>query len=298
MVYPPPHLLLNPAAGRGRAGKRLQRILGHLRQAGINPVVHESNRAGDLESTARELAADDVTLLVAGGDGSVHELVNGLLAAGAQTPFGVIPAGTGNDFAKAAEIPLDWETATRLLAERVASATPPRRVDAGRMNDRYFANGAGIGFDGTVNRIARSYRRPMGDLVYLLAVMRALADGVATPRMRISSDELLWDAPLTLASIANGRWVGGMFLIAPAADHADGELDLTIAGPVTRRRVLRLLPKLTQGTHVDEPEIRHWQVRQLDIEADAPVASHLDGEVQPLGRHFSIEILPGALRLI
>lgn len=299
MRHAPLHLLVNPSAGRGRAAKRLSRILQHLQQAGLKPVVHQSTGLGDIEAEARVLAGADGTLLVAGGDGSVHELINGILAAGAATAFGVIPVGTGNDFAKAAEIPLDWETATRLLADRLASNATPRPVDAGRMNGRFFANGAGIGLDATVTRRVLAYRWPGGDMVYLRAILRTLAQGVPAPRLRIQGEELLWDGPLTLANMANGPWIGGMFHIAPGADHADGRLDLTVAAaPLRRRRILELLPKLVKGTHLEEPEIHRWPVTRLTVEADEPVASHLDGEAQPLTTHFEIEILPGALHLV
>ncbi len=298
MADAPLHLLINPAAGRGRAGRRLARILFHLQQAGLRTDVHLSIGPGDLEAKARVLLADDVILLVAGGDGSVHELANAVLAVRPEARIGVIPVGTGNDFAKAAGIPLDWETATRLLADRLAGGVRARSVDAGRMNERYFTNGAGIGLDAVVTRLAHSYAWRIGELVYLVAILRTLADGVPTPDLRIRSDELLWDGPLTLANAANGPWVGGMFNIAPAADHADGELDLLIAGPVNRRRILALLPKLMQGRHVDEPEIRHWRVKSLTIESNEPVASHLDGEVQPLATRFEIAVLPGALHLV
>jgi diacylglycerol kinase (ATP) len=291
------HLLINPAAGRGRAGKRLARILVHLQKAGLKAAVHLSTGPGDIEARARALLVEDATLLVAGGDGSVHELANAVLNVRRDARIGVIPVGTGNDFAKAAGIPLDWEAATRLLADRLAGGAPLRRVDAGRMNDRYFANGAGIGLDATVTRVAHSYSWRIGELVYLAAILRTIAAGVPTPRLRITSDELLWDGPLTLANAANGPWVGGMFNIAPSADHADGVLDLLVAGPVDRRRILALLPKLVLGKHVDEPEIRHWRVKSLIVESEAPVASHLDGEVQPLAKRFEIAILPGALNL-
>jgi diacylglycerol kinase (ATP) len=299
MRHAPLHLLVNPSAGRGRAAKRLSGILQHLQQAGLKPVVHQSTGLGDIEAEAKVLAGAEGTLLVAGGDGSVHELVNGILGAGATTPFGVIPVGSGNDFAKAAEIPLDWEAATRLLADRLASNATPRPVDAGRMNGRFFANGAGIGLDATVTRRVLAYRWPGGDVLYLRALLRTLAHGVPAIRLRIRNDELLWDGPLTLANIANGAWIGGMFHIAPHAGHADGQLDLLVAAaPLKRRRVLKLLPKLVKGTHLDEPEVHHWTVTRLSVESDQPVASHLDGEVQPLTTQFEIEVLPGALRLV
>ena len=294
-----PALFLNPIAGRGRAKRRLPRILELLEAAGIHVEVHQSTDVGDLENQVREAVGSGTTqLIVAGGDGSVHEAVNGIMAADGGAALGVIPVGTGNDFAKAAGIPLDWEAATTLLARRVADGAHPRSIDLGRMNDRWFANGAGIGLDAKVTQIARSYRWPVGDLVYLAAIFRAMLDGIATPEILIESDELPWDGPLTLANVSNGPWVGGMFHIAPMANNEDGILELLIAAPVSRGRILQLLPKLMRGTHMDETEIVHASVRRVRLSASAAVPSHLDGEVQPLRTDFDIEILPGALELL
>jgi diacylglycerol kinase (ATP) len=177
-----PALFLNPIAGRGRAKRRLPRILALLEETGIHVVVHQSVAAGDLERQVREAVTGGATqLIVAGGDGSIHEAVNGIMAAGGGAALGIVPVGTGNDFAKAAGIPLDWEAATALLARRITDGAPPRSVDLGRMNDRWFANGAGIGLDARVTKIARSYRWPVGDLVYLVAIFHAMLEGIATP---------------------------------------------------------------------------------------------------------------------
>ena len=293
------HLFLNPTAGRGRAGRREKRIAALLRAGGLDVEVHASTGVGDLEARVRTLVERGVQrVVVAGGDGSVHEATNGILLGGGEAALGVVPSGTGNDFAKACEVPLDWEHATRLLADRIAAGQVGRAVDVGRMNGRYFANGAGIGFDARVTQIARSYRMPIGDFVYLLAIFRAMVEGIATPRMRLVSDDVIWDGPLTLANIANGPWVGGMFQIAPMADNSDGRFDLMIAAPVSRTRILMLLPTLMTGTHVGEPEIIHESVTRLIVEADEPVVSHLDGELQQPQRHFEIELLPDALRLL
>ena len=293
------HLFLNPTAGRGRAGKRERRIVELLGGSKLPVELHRSSDVGDLEAKIRRhVEAGQSLIVVAGGDGSVHEATNGILGAGGAASLGVVPTGTGNDFAKACDIPLDWEHAVRLLADRIAAGQEARRVDVGRMNDRYFANGAGIGFDARVTKIAHSYRMPIGDLVYLLAIFRGMAEGIATPRMRIMADDLVWDGPLTLANIANGPWEGGMFHIAPMASNGDGQFDLMIAGPVSRRRILTLLPTLMSGKHIEEKEIMHRRVRQLTIEAEEPVLSHLDGEIQPPLRHLEISLLPGALRLL
>lgn len=293
------HLFLNPTAGRGRAAKRAQRIVELLSKPGDPVEVHMSQAVGNLEEQVRQHVENGgQRVVVAGGDGSIHEAANGILRGGGDAALGVIPSGTGNDFAKACGIPLNWEQATSLLADRIYAGAMPRRVDIGRINDRYFANGAGIGFDAKVTQIARSYRMPVGDLVYLLAILRAMVDGIATPHMRITADETIWDGPITLANVANGPWIGGMFHIAPEARNDDGVFDLLIAAPVSRARILTLLPKLVSGTHLQENEIVHKAVDRLVVECSEPVASHLDGEVQPLQERFEIELLAGALHLL
>ena len=141
-------------------------------------------------------------------------------------------------------------------------------------------------------------RLPIGDFVYLLAVFRGLWEGIATPDVSIRFGDSSFDGALTLANFANGPWVGGMFHIAPMARNDDGLLDLVFAEAVTRRRIMRLLPKILQGTHIDEPEVTWSPIRKCELVATEPVPSHLDGEIQPLQTHFSIEILSGALRLL
>ena len=166
------------------------------------------------------------------------------------------------------------------------------------MNDRYFANGAGIGFDAKINRIARQYRLPIGDLVYLLAVFKGVYDGVITPSVSMRFDGREVAGPVTLANISNGPWVGGMFHIAPGARNDDGEFDLVYADPVSRWRVFSLLPKLIRGSHYEAPDIHTARITRFELKTDEALPSHLDGEVQPLQTEFRIELLPGALRVI
>ena len=270
-----------------------------MEQSGAKVVVHESADVGDLEAQVRsELSGGMEQIIVAGGDGSVHEAINGIMLSGRDAALGLIPTGTGNDFAKAAQIPLDWEAATSLLARRIADHARPRKIDLGIMNDRYFANGAGIGLDAKVTEIARSYRWPIGDAVYLFAIFRTMIDEIATPAIEIESDNLRWHGPVTLVSVSNGPWIGGMFHIAPMAANDDGKLELLIAAPVTRRRIMQLLPKLMKGEHMNQPEITHASVRKVTIRASEPLPSHLDGEIQPMQSSFDIELLPDALHLL
>jgi len=292
-------LFINPTAGRGRAGRRAESICRLLADGGVACEEIHSTAVGDIEYKVFAAAtAGAERIIVAGGDGSVHEAVNGILRSASQTAIGVIPLGTGNDFAKACSIPLHWEHATRLLADRIGNDIPLRYIDAGRMNDRYFANGAGIGFDAKINHIARSNRLPLGDLVYLVAVFQGVWDGVITPGVRMRYDSTKYDGPVTLVEVCNGASVGGMFQIAPMARNDDGFLDLVFVKPVGRLRIFALLPRLMRGSHISAPEVTCARVNSVELIAEGPVPSHLDGENQPLQTEFQIEILKRSLAIL
>ncbi len=292
-------LFVNPTAGQRRARRVLPSLVELLKTNGIEHRVVESEAGGDLEKKVRDtVAAGTTQLLVAGGDGSIHEAVNGILQGGSGAELGIIPVGRGNDFAKACSIPPHWEDAALLLADRLKNAMPARPVDIGRMNGRYFANAAGIGFDARVTSIARRVRLPIGDLVYLVALIRGLWGGVGTWQVSASFNEKRYEGPVTLVNISNGPWVGGLFNIVPSALNHDGELDLLVLKPVSRFRVLSLLAKLLGGNHMHEPEVAHARIQACEIETLEPVPSHLDGEVQPPQTRFQIELKASALPLL
>ncbi len=295
----PVPLVFNPTAGRGRAGRLAAVISASLSASGVPNTPIASRAAGDVEkAVAIAVNEGHRRIVVAGGDGSVHEAVNGILSTDPSAELGVIPIGTGNDFAKASSIPLHWEHAAALLADRISSGAPSIPIDAGRCNNRYFANSAGIGFDAKVAAIAAESKLPIGDLVYLLAVFKAMREGIATPNVVLTFGNEIVDGQLTLASFSNGPWVGGLFHIAPPAHNDDGFLDLVYAEPVSRRRLVALLPKILRGRHYDEPEVRTASVRKCELALDAPVVSHLDGEIQPPQDRFTIEVMAGAIRLL
>ncbi len=292
-------LIINPSARRGRSGHRADQIRELFRARGVETELVLSRAPGEIARIAERLAAEGATrIVVGGGDGSVHEAVNGILESGKPAALGLVPTGSGNDFAKACGIDPDWQDAALALADRIAAHVEPRPCDVGRCNGKYFANGVGIGFDAVVTRYSTDVRLPLGKLVYVVGLLRALVGGVVTPALTIRGNGFHYTGRATLANIANGPWLGGQFRIAPAADNSDGMLDLVLAEPVTRLRVLELLPLLKAGTHVDEPEVRHARVSHVTVECGEAIPSHLDGEVQPLAARFEIDVLPGALRLL
>lgn len=292
-------IFVNPIAGRGRAGRNISSLVNLLHANEIDHDIIESRCRGDIEKQVRQQINDGAeSVIVAGGDGSIHEAVNGVLQAELPAALGVIPIGTGNDFAKACAMPPYWEDAAILLADRIRSKAPSHQIDVGQMNDRFFANSAGIGFDAKVTHAAENIRLPIGDLVYLIAVFKAMWDGVTTAELRIDYGSDSYSGKLTLANISNGDWVGGMFQIAPMARNDDGELDLIFVKPVSNWRLLTLIPRLLQGTHIGQPEIIHAPIRHCEIVATEPLPSHLDGEVQPMHSEFSIRIIENGLRLL
>ncbi|MGB5245380.1 MAG: YegS/Rv2252/BmrU family lipid kinase [Woeseia sp.] len=292
-------LLYNPRARRGAAAHRIKGVIAAFADSGVVVTAIPSTAGGDIERKARELSDQGAPrLLLGGGDGSVHEAVNGLMRSKTPAALGLIPLGTGNDFAKANGIPLQPADAVAELAVRLASDAAPRVIDVGRLNERYFANGAGIGFDAKISAIASSIQLPIGVLVYPAAVVRGLVDGVVTPRMKMQFDGRELDAQLTLASFNIGQWVGGMFRIAPMARNDDGMLDLVYVDQLTRRQIVPLVPKLLRGTHMSDARVHHELIAHCRIEAEAKVPAHLDGENQAPQRHFDIGIVAGALRLL
>jgi len=299
MSNSPIPLLVNPAAGRGRAARNISSLRNLLYDNEIDHSLFVSEQPGDIEKQiCLQVGEGAKRVLVAGGDGSMHEAANGLLQSGGGAALGVIPLGTGNDFAKACTVPPYWEDAVMLLADRIRSDAPNRQIDVGQMNDRYFVNGAGIGFDANVTRIAESIRLPIGDLVYLLAVFKGMWEGITTPELRIDYGGEYYAGPLTLANVSNGDWLGGMFQIAPMARNDDGELNLVYAKPVSNLRIMALLPRLLNGTHLSQPEVVHAPIKRCEIVATAPISSQLDGEIQPMYSEFSIQIIESGLRLL
>lgn len=292
-------LFLNPSAGRGRARRIRSSLVELLTTNDIAHRIVESEGPGDLEKKVKATVAQGANqILVAGGDGSIHEAVNGMLESGCIAEVGVIPLGRANDFAKACAIPPHWDDAALLLVDRLKNAMPARPVDIGWMNGRWFANGAGIGFDAKAAAIARSMQLPIGDLVYLVAVLRGLWSGVNTHRVRIESSDGAYEGAATLVHVSNGPWVAGLFQIAPSAVNDDGELDLLVVKPVSRLRVMTLMPRMIGGNHIGQPEISHTRIDRCEVISADPMPSHLDGEAQPLQTRFRIEMRAGALPLL
>lgn len=297
-------LILNPMADMGNAW----RVASDLR-----PIIAQHGRAdwsgtvypGHAVELARQAALEGYDLVVAvGGDGTVHEVVNGLMQAPAeQRPIlGVVPVGSGNDFAHAVGIPLE---ADKALAHALSGE--PRPVDIGLMTDEtgrreFFDNTVGIGFDAVVT--IRSHKLPVvrGFLMYLTAVIQTILLNHAPGQYEIETDTESWQQPTLMLTVCNGPREGGGFLVAPQANMHDGIFHFTTIAGCSRLMMFRLIPEVMKGTHGRFKQVRMGTCRRFSLKSDHPLYIHADGEVlTSFGsnlRGVNFEILPGALQVV
>jgi diacylglycerol kinase (ATP) len=284
--------LLNPAAGRWGAAARLARLRVLASAAGAGLVVSKSGP--DIAVQARRAVEDGVArLVVAGGDGTMHQAAQGL--AGSACALGVVPLGTGNDLAGTLGIPADLEAATRR-----ALTGEVRRLDLLRIEDKVSASYAGVGFDSEVTRFANEVKRLRGPLVYVYAVLHTLAT-FKPPHIQVRHDSGTFSGCAMFAVVANLPRFGGGMRIAPEARPDDGWLDLVIVRELSRLRLLAVFPKVYRGTHVDHPAVEIVRTRRAEITLDREMTLYGGGEpvaTHPAGQPFVVEVVPGALPVV
>lgn len=291
--------IVNPAAGAGRAARRWPEVERSLRDVyGDRLEVHFTRGPGDAIALAERVARDGVdAVLAAGGDGTIHEVINGLMAVAARPALGVLPIGSGNDYVRSLGLPADPLAAARGLA-----GAGRRRVDVGEVETpqarRYFANMAGVGFDAEVAAEVNRAGKALGGgaLPYVLGVLRTLITYRNAP-LTIELDGEVRQQTALLCAVGVGAYAGGGMYLVPGADPADGLFDLCIAGDTTRGEVLWLLPRVFSGAHVDHPKVTRARARQVRVEGPTHLHVYADGEVLGnLPARFTLH--PGALEVL
>jgi YegS/Rv2252/BmrU family lipid kinase len=290
----------NPSAGRGKT--KWDDVLAKLRAAGVDATGHLTERPGHAIELAQRARAEGVDLVIAaGGDGTVHEVANGLLRDGTGTDMptlGVLPLGSGCDYAKTFGISDDIDQAVATIADE----RPPRIVDAGEITyrhdgaeaRRYFVNIAEVGIGPETVARAASLPRSLGGAVYGLAFLMVLPIFRALDA-KIAMDLERYDGRVMNLVVAVGQVFGGGMRVAPAADPSDGLFDVQVHFP-SKVQYVASLPKVYKGTHLPHPKIKESMTATLEITADPPGLIEADGEV--LGRTpATFRIVPGALRL-
>ena len=292
-----PLVILNPTANRGNMGDHRALVRQRAEREGAEYV--ETRLQGEAKERALQAAGENRPIIIVGGDGSVHEVVNGILAAGRRVPLGIVGAGSGNDFAwNTLKLPRDPAQAI----ERAFSGEMVE-VDAGKVNGRYFANSCSIGLDADIAVAAgvlKKYPLMSGQRLYYASTLKQLLFGYGRcPWLRIELDGAeqaggAAERHYVLVAVTNGPTYGAGFRINPNANHSDGLFDVCTIDYRPLLRALRMLPIVQKGEHEGLPEVTFYRARSLSIESRSPVNVQMDGETT-CTTGYQIEILPGAL---
>jgi diacylglycerol kinase (ATP) len=288
-------VILNPASGRGRGARTLPAVREAFAAVGVSEVRLTEVREGE-RAVAKKAIDDGFTTLVAvGGDGTWGNVANAILNSGADVRLGLIAAGTGNDFAKTVGAPMNDVP----LTAKLAVDGPDTCVDVGKVEDQFFLNIAGFGFDIAVLEDIKNIPLLRGDAVYIVSALRQIIGyggveiGVATSagdRGKLRHLMLI---------IANAKNFGGTFKIAPQASLTDGKLDAITIYDAPAMKRLGLFAAAVKGTHVTKPGVNVEQSAKFTLTFSSPPAYETDGEYRR-AKSAALEVtcVPGALRVV
>lgn len=296
-------VVVNPAAGGGRAGREWPRLAGELRSAGLRFDERLTERPGDATAIAAQATAEGRRQVVAaGGDGTVNEVVNGLLSAGGtdRVALGTLPLGTGTDLCRTFGIPLQ-----PLAVADILRGGARRRIDAGRVTcaggegrvTRYFLNIADAGIGGDVaDMVNGGFKFINGELTFSLAAVLTLLRW-RNPRLRVDLDGEVLDVVAQQVVVANCQYYGGGMRIAPDAVPDDGLLDVIINGDLGMLETVGLLSKVRSGSHMSHRKMERRLARRVEISCERRIGVDADGE-RPGDLPAVFEVVPGAIDLL
>jgi diacylglycerol kinase (ATP) len=288
-------LIYNPSSGREIVRRRLPDILDLLESAGYETSCFATKGEYDaVEEAERAVARGFDVIVAAGGDGTIYEVVNGMAEKKARPALGIIPCGTSNDFARALGIPRSVTRACTIIA-----GGNTRRVDLGRINDRYFINIAGGGsLTNLTYEVPSKLKTLIGQLAYYVKGLEKLPS-LHPIRVRLETRErVVIDEEIMIFLIANSHSVGGFDRLAPNADLSDGKLDCIVVKKASLPEIIRLATQAVRGEHVKDPLILYFQTDYIKATSygDETVQLNLDGE---LGGQLPCECkaLPGHIEV-
>ena len=278
-------VLVGPSSGSGRGPEAAARLVQLLPSA---RVLDADSRDAALDAARTAVAAGLDVLVAVGGDGTAHLALQAV--AGTSTALALVPTGTGNDLATALGVPTVVEhTLEALLQDRVTA------VDAVQVGDRWFGCVLGTGFDAAVNERANRMRWPRGRRRYDVATLLELRT-FRPQAVTLTVDGERQERRVMLVALGNAASYGGGLKICPGADLRDGLLDVVVVGPLSRRRLVALFPRLFKGTHVTDRSVEVRRGREVVLEGDG-LAVYADGE--PFGHlPLTARVVPGALRVV
>ncbi|MEO5590635.1 MAG: diacylglycerol kinase family protein [Gemmatimonadaceae bacterium] len=285
-------VVVNPAAGRGRGARMLESVTRSFADAGVTEVSVTAKPGDEIQLTERAIDAGATTIVVVGGDGTTNHVANVILRSGSDARLAVLPAGTGNDFAK---VTGTGRIAVRDLIELVESADDVR-VDVGRIDDRYFLNSCGFAFDVAVLESSLRNRWLRGSAVYIYSALTQL---LGFPGLRLALDDDAEPSLHLLLVIANSPYFGGRFRIAPDALVTDGMLDSIAIAEASLARRVGILAAAMGGKHSRYRECSTDRARTFNVSFDEPPLYQTDGELHRAeSSDLRVTSCPEALRVV
>jgi diacylglycerol kinase (ATP) len=283
--------IINPSAGHGNYKQIIHDIETIFSGSGFCYDIAMPSYQGEATLLAREFASNHDIVVAVGGDGTINEVLNGLI--GTDTIFGIIPAGTGNGIAREFGLPFNPKEACKtILSGHI------KWMDVGNADGRYFMGFAGTGFDAMIARFAGELRGPFrGIWVYFYAGLM-LFHRYKPQLLRIKIDSELVEVRPLIVAIANTKRYGGRALIAPDATPDDGLFDICIIKSMGALPLIRHLPKLFNGKHVNLSYVKIYKGENVTIQADEPIPFHIDGESMDGYRSIQFTIVPKAIKLL
>ena len=295
------HIVLNPYAGRWKGAKLYHKLIQYVRHLKYLERFQVTTAPGEAIQIARDTPAELV--VAAGGDGTVNEIVNGILQSNSEKLLGVIPIGSGNDFAKMLNLkPFKIKVAIESIKRRRITTSDVgiiRFIDEfGNSGERFFINGVGVGFDAVVANESRKIKHLRGILLYLLALLKSLKD-YETPEMEVYIDGKKIKEKIFLVAVGNGKSAGGGFLLTPDAKINDALLDVCLVSDLSILRVLQVLPTVLKGKQIQYPEVTMFKAKEIEISSNSNLTMHADGEIIGTSlRWIKISIIPSAVEVI
>jgi diacylglycerol kinase (ATP) len=309
-------VIYNPAAGSGRVKAQWPEVEKALSAAGVDYEAAETRAPLEAMTLAREAPQKYSAVISVGGDGTLHEIVNGLLQASTEEetlPLGFIPLGNGNDFAKMIPPetsiggkPFNWQAAVHKITRGQTRLFDVGRVTGDHLRPEigegphYFINSLDVGFGAqAIVNLRTTPKFLKGLSAYLIAVLKTLIDYPVLQLLIQMDDEAPFEQATVMIAITNGRCFGSSFWVCPEAQADDGLFDLMVAQNVSQLTILRMIPKFLKGTHVHDPELSMYRARRVALESKSPLIVEADGEIPYVGtQRIEAEILPKKVRII
>ena len=289
-------LLVNPAAGGGKGGKAEPHALAAARKAWGDVEVIRTTKAGDAVDIGRQAADQGLErIIVVGGDGTIHEVANGLLGTGIESlpQLGVVPIGTGNDFARLT----GTHSLSPLEAVRRLAGGVDELFDVGLAWGEYFVNTLGLGFDAMVASHVPRYRRLWRPLVYPAAVLRSFLT-YRPIQIVAQGDDDGYRGGIFCIEAGIGKSTGGGFYLTPGALPDDGLFDVCLIKPIGLWEFLTLTPKAFRGTHTRLKQVRMMRTGSLTVRSSEPLQAHFDGELRSGPETIEIQIVENRLPVL